>query len=184
MNAATSDTLAEQVGRIADEFQNRLRRGESPTVDEYVAAHPTIGDLLRGVLPLVRPADLPPPPDRFGEFRVVREIGRGGMGVVYEAVQEPLGRRVALVAMALAAVYLPLILVGGALMSEPLFAAFLLGYPTTLNIVRRADYSEYSKTWGFFMQDDWRVTNKLTLNLGLRYEFETPLTERQFRLAS
>jgi 4-amino-4-deoxy-L-arabinose transferase-like glycosyltransferase len=38
-----------------------------------------------------------------------------------------LGRRVALVAMALAAVYLPLILVGGALMSEPLFAALLLG---------------------------------------------------------
>jgi hypothetical protein len=36
-------------------------------------------------------------------------------------------RRVALVAMALGAVYLPLILVGGSLMSEPLFAALLLG---------------------------------------------------------
>ncbi len=58
-------------------------------------------------------------------------------------------------------------------------AAFLLGYPTTLNLVRRADYSEYSKTWGFFVQDDWRFNNKLTLNLGLRWEFETPLTERQ-----
>jgi hypothetical protein len=64
------------------------------------------------------------------------------------------------------------------------FAAFLLGYPTTLNIVRRADYSEYSKTWGFFAQDDWRVSNKLTLNLGLRYEFETPLTERQNKSVS
>jgi Carboxypeptidase regulatory-like domain/TonB dependent receptor-like, beta-barrel len=59
------------------------------------------------------------------------------------------------------------------------FASFLLGYPTTLNIVRRADYSEYSKTWGFFFQDDFRVNSKLNLNLGLRYEVETPLVERQ-----
>ena len=58
-------------------------------------------------------------------------------------------------------------------------ASFLLGYPTTLNIVRRADYSEYSKTWGFFVQDAWRLNNKLTLNLGLRWEFENALVERQ-----
>jgi hypothetical protein len=63
-------------------------------------------------------------------------------------------------------------------------ASFLLGYPTTLNIVRRADYSEYSKTWGFFVQDDWRINNKLTLNIGLRYEVETPLVERQNKSVS
>jgi len=64
------------------------------------------------------------------------------------------------------------------------FASFLLGYPSTLNFVRRADYSEYSKTWGFFVQDDFRVTSKLTLNLGLRYEVETPLVERQNKSVS
>ena len=59
------------------------------------------------------------------------------------------------------------------------FAAFLLGYPSTMQIVRASDYSEYSKTWGFFVQDDFRVSAKLTLNLGLRYEFEQALIERQ-----
>ena len=63
-------------------------------------------------------------------------------------------------------------------------ASFLLGYPTTLNLVRRADYSEYSKTWGLFLQDSWRLNNKLTLSLGLRWEFESPLVERQNKSVS
>jgi hypothetical protein len=64
------------------------------------------------------------------------------------------------------------------------YASFLLGMPSTISISRLPDYSEYSKTWGFFVQDDWRVGNKLNLNLGLRYELETPLTERQNRSVS
>jgi hypothetical protein len=64
------------------------------------------------------------------------------------------------------------------------FAAFLLGYPSTMQIVRQSDYSEYSKTWGFFVQDDLRLTRKLTLNVGLRWEFETALTERQNKSVS
>lgn len=64
------------------------------------------------------------------------------------------------------------------------FASFLLGYPSTMQIVRASDYSEYSKTWGFFAQDDLRLTSKLTLNLGVRWEFEQALTERQNKSVS
>jgi hypothetical protein len=64
------------------------------------------------------------------------------------------------------------------------YASFLLGLPSTTELVRAADYSEYSKTWGLFVQDDWRVNDKLTLNLGLRYEVETALTERNDKSVS
>ncbi|MBI1355443.1 MAG: hypothetical protein GC160_13945 [Acidobacteria bacterium] len=43
---------------------------------------------------------------------------------------------------------------------------------------RRTDY------WGFYVQDDWKATSKLTLNLGVRYEFDTPLWDRNNRLSS
>ena len=61
------------------------------------------------------------------------------------------------------------------------FAAFLLGVPTSGQIVRRASYDEASSTYGFYLQDDWRVGPRLTLNLGLRYELETALAEAQNR---
>jgi hypothetical protein len=64
------------------------------------------------------------------------------------------------------------------------YASFLLGLPNTTSLLRASDYSEYSKTWGFFVQDDWRVSSKLTLNLGLRYEVETALTERNDKSVS
>jgi hypothetical protein len=64
------------------------------------------------------------------------------------------------------------------------YASFLLGLPNTTSITRASDYSEYSKTWGFFVQDDWRVNTKLTLNLGLRWELETALTERNDKSVS
>jgi hypothetical protein len=58
------------------------------------------------------------------------------------------------------------------------YASFLLGMPSTTSITRPATYDEYSRTWGFYVQDDWRVNSKLTLNIGLRYELETPLVEK------
>ncbi|HET7695444.1 MAG TPA: TonB-dependent receptor [Vicinamibacterales bacterium] len=61
------------------------------------------------------------------------------------------------------------------------FAAFLLGLPTSGQIVRRASYDEASSTYGFYVQDDWRVGPRLTVNLGLRYELESALREAQNR---
>jgi hypothetical protein len=61
------------------------------------------------------------------------------------------------------------------------FAAFLLGLPTSGQIVRRASYDEASSTYGFYIQDDWRVGPRLTLNLGLRYELEKALSEADTR---
>jgi Carboxypeptidase regulatory-like domain/TonB dependent receptor len=57
------------------------------------------------------------------------------------------------------------------------FASFLLGLPSSGSVTRAASYDEKSQTWGFYVQDDWRVSGKMTVNLGLRYEYETPLAE-------
>jgi hypothetical protein len=59
------------------------------------------------------------------------------------------------------------------------FAQFLLGLPDTSSFVNSDDgYDEWSTTTGLFIQDDWRIGPKLTVNFGLRYEFETPLIEK------
>lgn len=66
-------------------------------------------------------------------------------------------------------------------------AAFLLGIPTA-NANSFIDtptmYDVKSKYHGVFFQDDWRINTRLTLNLGLRYEFETGITESDNRLVT
>jgi hypothetical protein len=64
------------------------------------------------------------------------------------------------------------------------FASFLLGLPTGGTMSRAAAYREKSSVLSFYAHDDWRVRNNLTLNLGLRWEIEQPMTEAQDRYVS
>ncbi len=57
-------------------------------------------------------------------------------------------------------------------------ASMLLGIPTGGRININASYAEQSTYTSFFIQDDWRLSPKLTLNVGLRYEYESSPTER------
>jgi WD40 repeat protein len=109
MDSSTSDR--NPFDCLAEEFAQRVRRGEHPPVAEYTDKYPELADEIRRVFPAIvmmerlkpggratdgRFSAGPDPPERMGDFRILREIGRGGMGVVYEAEQESLGRRVAL----------------------------------------------------------------------------------------
>jgi len=62
------------------------------------------------------------------------------------------------------------------------FADILTGVGDTGSIAIYPEVHNRSKETGFYAQDDWRITPKLTLNLGLRYEWSTPYDEAQNRL--
>jgi serine/threonine protein kinase/WD40 repeat protein len=90
--------------RAIMEFLKDLEDASDPeeVVRRHAAIHPHLAGEFADLASMQGrikppPADIPeePRPERLGDFRVVGEIGRGGMGMIYEAVQEPFGRRVA-----------------------------------------------------------------------------------------
>ena len=98
----------------AAELAVRIRNGQTLDWDDLGRRHPERAQALRGLLPAfdlmarlgnsshlqaTEREPIPEPPTELGclgDFRLIREVGRGGMGVVYEARQISLGRRVAL----------------------------------------------------------------------------------------
>jgi serine/threonine protein kinase len=107
---------SEVVMALAEEFLERYRRGERPSLKEYIDRHPELAAEIKEVFPAMAlmenialadeslagpptaeaPAAPPVPLRQLGDFRLIREVGHGGMGIVYEAEQVSLGRHVAL----------------------------------------------------------------------------------------
>jgi serine/threonine protein kinase/WD40 repeat protein/tetratricopeptide (TPR) repeat protein len=102
---------------LAEEFLARYRAGERPPLSEYTDRHPHLADEIREVFPAmammekiaiadgslardpterVAASNAAPALRQLGDYRILREVGRGGMGIVYEAEQVSLGRHVAL----------------------------------------------------------------------------------------
>jgi serine/threonine protein kinase/WD40 repeat protein len=102
----------ELIDQLAEDFVARYRCGQRPALQEYLDRYPALADDIRALFPALvemeqvkedrgEPAAPPaaattPTPQQVGDYRIVREIGHGGMGIVYEAEQVSLGRRVAL----------------------------------------------------------------------------------------
>jgi hypothetical protein len=112
---STTSSNRNPVEALAEEFLRRKRRGEPVTPEDYAEGHPDLAEEILALFPApLMMEDLGgdsvehtgsvltgvgaiggTAAGRLGEFRLLREVGRGGMGVVYEAEQESLGRRVA-----------------------------------------------------------------------------------------
>jgi eukaryotic-like serine/threonine-protein kinase len=102
------------VVELAEEFVDRYRKGQRPSLKEYIDRYPELAAEIKDVFPAMAMMEniaiadeclkLGPQPDepaarsfeQLGDYRIIREIGHGGMGIVYEAEQVSLGRHVAL----------------------------------------------------------------------------------------
>ena len=108
----SSEEKRNPIEELAEEFMQRRRNGESPSPEDYARQYPDYADEIQDLFPtlemmehirkdVVEPEMIESTPSTevgqlLGDFQILREIGRGGMGVVYEAQQSSLGRRVAL----------------------------------------------------------------------------------------
>src|SRR5262245_59449492 len=91
---SANPALESQLARAVDEFMAEHRRGGRPAVEDFVARHPELAEVLRQVLPALAvlgssesgdPNHAGPDIGELGDFHLIREVGRGGMGIVYEA---------------------------------------------------------------------------------------------------
>ena len=93
-----------EIDELLEEYAARQRLGEACRIEDFIARSPHLEADIRLLFPTVQAMEglggaskvQTAVPARIGEFKILREAGRGGMGVVYEAMQESLSRRVAL----------------------------------------------------------------------------------------
>ncbi len=103
------------LGQVVEEFFTAVSEGESPDMSDYLRRYPEIADQLKVVVPAMLVTERAADPSetssirdtlatekQLGDFRILRQIGRGGMGIVYEAEQISMKRRVALKVLPLA----------------------------------------------------------------------------------
>ena len=97
------------IEEIVDSFSMRLERGERPSIEEYKQKHPGLADRIEAVLSALvvlenvdsdrgqrKLAVDDSIPEVLGDYQIIQEIGRGGMGIVFEAQHATMRRRVAL----------------------------------------------------------------------------------------
>jgi len=98
-----TDDSSETLAAIVEEISDRVRSGDKPALPEYASRYPQFATRLATLLPALTALEtthdtprLPSGvPDQLGDYRLLRAVGRGGMGTVYEATQISLGRTVA-----------------------------------------------------------------------------------------